>query len=278
VKLKWKRVLPVCIAVILLVAAAVSVAFAHEPTESQPGTPFLGGWFGRRWFGKRGPGGGGFILGYIKGKTNVDLKTLLDALRNGKTLDEIASQYGLDLGALKGEIAANAPKAVFEGLDKETAVILSYIARKANVSVEALVNEYKGGKSLEAIAAEHGVDLPAIKQEIATCLAGVKGNKDAWAILCYIAGKANVDLKTLVDEYQNGKSLEAIAAEHGLDLAAIQAAIDAARPAGKPGGMVKRFGSRFGLGVRGGRQKGNGVGTQSNKQQGPKQNAVVKGL
>ena len=236
-KLEWKRVLPVSIAVVVLVVAAASMAFAQDSGTGQTRLPFCRGRFGRG-----GPGGGGFVLGYIKGKTDVDLKMLLDELKNGKTLDGIASEHGLDLSALKDQIAANAPAAVFSGIDKETAAILSYIAKKAKVDVEALVNEYKGGKSLEVIATGQRLDLAAVKQEIATCLAGVKGNKDAWGILCYIAGKANVDLKTLVDEYQNGKSLQDIASKYGLGLSTIQAGIDAARPAVKPGGMMRGFG------------------------------------
>lgn len=270
-KLEWRRILPVSIAVVILVVAAASVAFAQDPTD-KAGMPSFRGWFGRR-----GPGGGGFILGYIKGKTNIDLKALMDALKNGKTLEEIASEYGLDLSALKDEIGANAPKAVFEGLDKETAAILSYIAKKARVDIETLVNEYKGGKSLEDIAKERGLDLTAIKQEIATCLAGVKGNRDAWGILCYIAGRANVDLKTLVDEYRNGKSLQDIASKYGLDLSAIQAGVDAAKPQVKPGGTMKGFGFGFGFGRRGG-QRGHRLGARGNTQQGIQLNPAGKGM
>jgi len=256
-KLNWKRIAGVSLAVVVLVAAAVSVAFAQDSSQ----TKGLG--LGKRWLGK---GPGGFMLGYLRGKTGVDLKTLLDELKSGKTLDEIASEYGLDLTAIRDEVAANAPRAIFQGLDKETAAILSYIAKKTGTDVQVLVEEYKGGKTLEAIASEQGLDLAAIKEEIAACLAAAKQNKNAWGVLCYIAGKANVDLKALVEEFQNGKSLQDIAAEYGVDLSAVQAAIDAAKGAVKPGFGKACPGVGFGIGPKFRGSRGNGQGNSQNGQ------------
>lgn len=252
---------PVFIAIAVLVATAASLAFAQESSLGEPEMQPRKGWPGKGWLGRCVPGPGGFVLGYIKGKTDADLKTLLDALKNGKTLEDVASEYGLDLGILRDEVMANAPKAVLKGLDRETAVILSYIAKKADVGVGVLMDEHNGGKSLEEIAAARGLDVAAIKEEIATCLAGIKRNKNAWAVLCFISGRADADLKTLVEEYQNGKTLEDIAAEYGLELPAIEALIDAARPAAGPGGPKQGFG--FGLGPLGRLARGIGLGPKS---------------
>ena len=56
-KLDWKRIAGVSLAVVVLVAAAVSVAFAQDSNKTQG---LVG--LGKRWLGK---GPGGFMLGYL---------------------------------------------------------------------------------------------------------------------------------------------------------------------------------------------------------------------
>ncbi len=43
------------------------------------------------------------------------------------------------------------------------------------------------------------------------------------AVLAYIAGKANVDMKTLMEEFKAGKTLQEICAAHGIDWSVIEA-------------------------------------------------------
>jgi uncharacterized protein (DUF433 family) len=136
---------------------------------------------------------------------------------------------------------------------RESGVILGYIAGKANVNVKTLMEELKTGKSLQDIAAEHGLDLEAIKAELTAKVTAARNlaGKDVRGILCYIAGKANVDVKTLMEELKGGKSLQDIAAEHGLDLAAIEARIASDRSNGgkqffAPGGFGRRTPARRG--------------------------------
>jgi uncharacterized protein (DUF433 family) len=244
-KFTWKRALPVSFVVAVLVSAMASLAFAGDGGSAPNGSVLARkGWSGRE---------SGVILGYIAGKANVDVKTLMDEFKGGKSLQDIAAEHGLDLTALKNELAADAPVDKWFPADKGAGVILGYIAGKANVDVKTLMDEFKGGKSLQDIAAEHGLDLEAIKAQLAAKVAVAKNlaGKDVRGIFCYIAGKANADVKTLMDEFKAGKSLEDIAAEHGLDLAAIEARIASDRSNGgrqffAPGGFGRRAPARRG--------------------------------
>ncbi len=57
----------------------------------------------------------------------------------------------------------------------------------------------------------------------AVVAAGVKKGPAPQAVLAYISGKTNVDMKTLMGEYKSGKTLEEICAAHGVDWSVIQA-------------------------------------------------------
>lgn len=176
----WRRVLPVSLVAAVMVTAMASLAFAGDASGTDPSTqagivqpP-----------GRTGMGGpGGFILGYIKGKTGVDLATLLDELKSGKTIDEIAAEHNIDLTDLKDEIQANSPAALLQGLDKNTAMVLTYIARTAGVDLKTLVGEYNNGASLADIAKENGLDLATIQAVIKAAVPGRDKNGGAFGPL-----------------------------------------------------------------------------------------------
>jgi hypothetical protein len=103
-------------ALLLVSVVSVTAVFAQEPDpEAEPKVPLM------RHFGGRRPGGG--LFGAPEGEPwarfdelaealGLDPEELFAELHDGKTLEEIAEELGVDLEALKEQRAAEAEQAM----------------------------------------------------------------------------------------------------------------------------------------------------------------------
>ena len=113
-----------------------------------------------------GPGNGGHGLGQaeldaaakVLGMTSTDLST---ALQGGKTLEQIATEKGVDINAVMQAIQAARP--VMLGQNE-----LAAAAKALNMTTDNLSAALKGGKTLTQIASDQKVDLQTVQDAIKT--------------------------------------------------------------------------------------------------------------
>ncbi|RME63104.1 MAG: hypothetical protein D6790_05270 [Caldilineae bacterium] len=193
---KWiKRFSVVFAAVLVGVLALSAITFAQGPDTGATPTGDSGPGFFRH-----GPGGGhGFGKGFRGGEDHLQAmaealgmtaEELQAALEEGQTLEEIATEQGVDLQAVMLEQAQEKlAQAVADGklTQEEADQILERIqngerpgpfgprrghpgqealAEALGMTSEELHEALRSGQTLEEIAAEQGVDLDAVKKQI----------------------------------------------------------------------------------------------------------------
>jgi hypothetical protein len=90
-KSAWKRILTVSVMAVVLVASMASLALAAPDNAKGGPNPHT-------------------VLAYIAGKTNADMKTLMEEFKAGKTLQEICAAHGVDWSVIEAVFAPNKAK------------------------------------------------------------------------------------------------------------------------------------------------------------------------
>ncbi len=147
-----KSVLIVGILVALLVAGVVGATSVYAQTPSN--APLQG----------PGPGGGGRMGGpgleaaaTALGMTTDELTT---ALQSGKTLEQVAQEKGVDFATVQAALQAA------RGTDKRGPMGgpgLEAAAKVLGMTTDELKTELQGGKTLEQVAQEKGVDFATVQ-------------------------------------------------------------------------------------------------------------------
>ena len=118
----WKSSLTVALIAAIMVASMASLAFANEAEPgSTPTPPAQGQTRGANAYA---------VLAYIAGKSGADLKALIEQLKSGKTLQEVAASNKVDWPAIQAVFAPSQAKKeenkqkVVARLEKRVAALL----------------------------------------------------------------------------------------------------------------------------------------------------------
>ncbi|RME62337.1 MAG: hypothetical protein D6790_06510 [Caldilineae bacterium] len=237
---QWiKRFSVVFVAALVAVVAFSAFAFAQGPdTGTTPTDNPISGFF------RGGPGGDhGFGRGFDKGRRGGEdhLQAVADALgmtveelqaarEEGKTLEEIAAEKGVDLQAVMLEQAQEKlAQAVADGklTQEEADQILERIqngeqpgpfgphrghaggpgqdalAEALGMTPEELHDALRSGQTLEEIAAEKGVDLEAVQEQIKADMLAQAQEKLAQAVADGKLTQEEAD--QILERMQNGE-------------------------------------------------------------------------
>jgi len=148
----WMWIGGLLVALMIVGAAGAAVAYAQAPT---PSTNLGDG---------RGPGGGHGPLGTTElaaaakalGMTTDELTT---ALQSGKTLEDLATEKGVDIQTVRDAIQAVRPLRL-------GSVELEAAAKALSMTSDDLTTAMQSGKTLEQLAADKGVDLQKVTDAI----------------------------------------------------------------------------------------------------------------
>lgn len=146
----WMWIGGLMIALLVVVAAGTAVAYAQGPTT------ILGDGHGPH--GGRGPLDGAALDAAAKalGMTTDELTT---ALQSGKTLEQLATEKGVDFQTVQDAIQAVRPLRL-------GSVELEAAAKALSMTTDELTTALQSGKTLEQIATAQGVDLQTVKDAI----------------------------------------------------------------------------------------------------------------
>jgi hypothetical protein len=114
----WKSSLMVALIATIMMASMASLAFANEAEPgSTPTPPAQGQTRGANAYA---------VLAYIAGKSGADLKVLIEELKSGKTLQEVAASNKVDWLAIQAVFAPSQAKKeeVVARLEKRIAALL----------------------------------------------------------------------------------------------------------------------------------------------------------
>jgi uncharacterized protein YidB (DUF937 family) len=148
----WMWIGGLLVALLVVGAVGTAVAFAQAPT---PATSLIYG---------HGPGGGHGPLGAAEleaaakalGMTTDELST---ALQSGKTLEQLATEKGVDIQTVRDAIQAVRPLRL-------GSVELDAAAKALGMTSDELTTALQSGKTLDQLATDKGVDLQTVKDAI----------------------------------------------------------------------------------------------------------------
>jgi len=148
----WIWVGGLLVALMIVGAVGTAVAYAQGPT------PPAGLGEGHGPHGGRGPLGGGGLEAAAKA-LGMTTDELTSALESGKTLEQLATEKGVDIETVQDAIRAARPLRL-------GSVELEAAAKALGMTTDELTAALQGGKTLEQVAADKGVDFQKVTDAV----------------------------------------------------------------------------------------------------------------